>query len=134
MAYIIYMTTPFGDQSATQITWDNLVPCSQPKASKFTTLEEAQAHALVLGRRLKANIKIGDKWVCPGEFNHNGLSIQIKKHPLYPLNYSNVSLYLDSILKLAPELSYIDFNKSNWSLSPNLKWEVDQELKNLKLN
>lgn len=126
---IVVEDTHLHTKSYAQVLWDWLLPTSYAHASIFTNRNEANATALVLGRRLGAKVITDLGISVPGTapLADIPLSVYITQERVKGLDASEMKLSLDEKGVLPIELMYANHDHCEWALSPNLAWQVDQE-------
>lgn len=112
-----------------QVLWDWLLPVSFEKATAFTNRNEAQATALVLGRRIGAKVQTDIEVAYPGNAPLADLPffVYITQERLPGLDMYDMRMSLDNEGALPIELLYANHGHAEWTLSPNLAWQVEQE-------
>ncbi len=112
-----------------KVLWDWLLPVSFEKATAFTNRNEAQATALVLGRHIGAKVKTDLEVAYPGNVPLADLPffVYITQERLPGLDMYNIRMSLDDEGALPIELLYANHEHAEWTLSPNLAWQVEQE-------
>lgn len=112
-----------------QVLWDWLLPVSFEKASTFDNRNEANATALILGRRIGAKVQTDLGVAYPGNAPLVDLPffVYITQERLTSLDMYDMRMELDSEGALPIELLYAEHGHAEWELSPNLAWQVEQE-------
>lgn len=118
-----------GTRAYAQVLWDWLLPVSFEKATEFYNRNEANATALILGRRIGAKVQTDLEVAYPGNAPLVDLPffVYITQERLPGLDMYDMRMELDSEGALPIELLYAEHGHAEWTLSPNLAWQVQQE-------